>query len=728
MLAFAGLDSGSTGKTKEDHLTNRNRFLALTLASLLALPLVAQDQAADDDRPLEEIKDVIVVTASRTEQHLHDVPASISVLTSEDIEQIPADDYGDLLRNIPGVNVTQLSARDIQLTTRSSTNSLAASQLVLVDGRTLYLDFFGFVMWDFLPSNPREIKQIEVVRGPGAAVWGANAMSGVINVITKSPREMVGTDIMLGAGELGTVMANINRSGAKEKSGYKIGFGYYEQDPYDRPTGFVPGTASAAGPGTPYPTFVNGGTDQPKFNARYDYDKNYDSTWSFSGGFAATDGIVHSGIGPFDITSADMTYFKADWTKLAKSVTAYVNILDGDADNQLTRGVDGQPLAFLFETTAANIDIANTSVVAGNNILTYGGNVRQVDFDLSIAPGEDSRSEFGVYLQDEILMGDKWRWLIGARFDDIDPIGNVISPRTSLMYSPSPNHTYRASFNRAFKSPSLVNNYLDIVIINAVNFGPLGLYIFPSVAGGNVDLVEEQLDAIELGYLGTFGNKTVTFAVYENDTEDSHDFFAASAYTAANPPPGFPLPAILLDLPPGLYNIPGVPFPLPGLQGQLPASFSYRNIGSTKDRGAEFSLDVNRGNNWSWGFNYSYQDEPEVEGVFPVILPSGERVLPVNIPPQHRANINLAFQGDTFFFNTNANYQDEAFWTDILDSRFYGPTDSFTMLNAGFGWRLNEGKTTLSLNGQNLTDEDAQQHVFGDIISRKVVAQVAFAF
>ena len=80
--------------------------------------------------------------------------------------------------------MTQLSARDVNITARGATSTLATSQLALVDGRSVYLDFFGMVMWDLVPTNPNEIKQIEVIRGPASAVWGANAMSGVVNVIT----------------------------------------------------------------------------------------------------------------------------------------------------------------------------------------------------------------------------------------------------------------------------------------------------------------------------------------------------------------------------------------------------------------------------------------------------------------------------------------------------------------------------------------------------------------
>ena len=100
----------------------------------------------------------------------------------------------------PALNITQVSARDINVTTRGATGTLATGQLALLDGRSLYQDFFGFVMWDFLPVNLNEIKQIEVIRGPASAVWGANALYGVVNVITKSPREMQGTSAILGLG------------------------------------------------------------------------------------------------------------------------------------------------------------------------------------------------------------------------------------------------------------------------------------------------------------------------------------------------------------------------------------------------------------------------------------------------------------------------------------------------------------------------------------------------
>jgi outer membrane receptor protein involved in Fe transport len=695
----------------------------VVLAAVAVTPAIAWQDGAQDsgsdasDQPMDEVQDVMVVTASRTEQPLHEVPAAMTVLTAEDLAEIPADDYGDYLRNVPGLNVSQMSARDIQISGRTATSSLATSELVLLDNRTLYLDFFGFVMWDFVPLDPKEIKQIEVVRGPGSAVWGANAMSGVINLITKSPREMQGTTITLGAGELGTASASITHAGATEKMGYKLSGSYLEQDPYDRPTGTIPGTT------TPYPAFENQGTTQPKLNARLDFDADPSTVWSFSGGYAGTDGIIHSGIGPFDIDSGSrMNFVKADWTHLATSVTFFVNLLDGSATNLLTVGPTGQPLEFDFQSDTYNIDIKDTRVAGENHILTYGATARRNNFDLSIAPAGDKRDEYGAFLQDEILFGNKARWLIGARFDNIDPIGSVFSPRTSFLYSASPNHTFRASYNRAFRAPSMINNYLDITIVNLAQLPPLpqlGLpngytLIFPSQAIGNPGLTEERVDAYEVGYVGTFGRTTFTASVYRNKLTDSTDFFTSAVYTAANPLPGWPLPSFVLDL--------------PEFAGQFPAQFSFRNIGEIVDQGVELSLEGRPVEDWSWFANYSYQDDSDISGIDKVRFPDGSLDYAVNKVPTNRYNLGLSFDNGQYFVNTNVNHADDAFWTDVLDSRFWGPTDAYTQLNVGFGMRFSEDKVTASINVQNVFDEDVQQHVFGDIIGRKATGQVVFRF
>ena len=745
------------------------RFLLIGTIALLVLgaPVAAQQGADEESAPSEEAQaedkfdEVISVTASKYEQRLNEVPAAISVLDERTLQELPADDYGDLLRNVPGLNVSQISARDIQITGRTASGSLSTSELVMLDGRTLYLDFFGFVMWDYVPMDTNELKQIEVVRGPGSAVWGANAMSGVINLITKTPREMQGTSVTLGGGDFGTLFGNLTHAGATERYGYKISGGYYEQDAFNRPTGVIPGTVGPTNPlGTTYPPFQNQGTRQPKANLRFDFDQNLDSTWGIDVGYAATDGIMHSGIGPFDISSgASMSSVKVNWSKRAARATFFVNLLDGDASNLLSRDLNRQPIQFAFASDTYNLDFSNTKILGESNILTFGGTARTNEFDLSIAPQGDSRDEYGVFLQDEILIGDKARWLIGARLDDIDPIGSVVSPRTSLLISPTPNHTFRVSFNRAFRAPSMINNFLKVTIINEV--GPLapgfppgipvdpndvlaglvaaGLVppgvpcqfvlttctpffynIFPVDALGNPRATEEQLDAFEVGYVGQFDNGTTfTVSVYRNETTDAIDFFQRGSYTSLNPPRNWPL-ALL-----GATPIPLFPAQLNGL---LPSEFSYRNIGEIVDEGVEVSLAGRPSGSFSWFLNYSYQAEPETTGIAQETLPNGTVRNPINSPPQNRVNAGFSYSGDRYFFSANANYQDEAFWTDVLDARFWGPTDAFTQVNMSAGLRFGEDASTLSVNVQNVFDEDILQHVFGDLIEQKITAQLLFRF
>jgi outer membrane cobalamin receptor len=144
--------------------------------------------------------DTVVVTASRTEVRVVDAPVTTSVVPAATLETTASTNVGEALRSVPGVNVIQLSARDVQVTSRQSTGPIANSQLVLMDGRSIYLDFFGLVLWDTLPANQGDIEQIEVVRGPASATWGANAMTGAVNIITRPPRDSVGTTVSMSGG------------------------------------------------------------------------------------------------------------------------------------------------------------------------------------------------------------------------------------------------------------------------------------------------------------------------------------------------------------------------------------------------------------------------------------------------------------------------------------------------------------------------------------------------
>ena len=137
-------------------------LLAMLALGVIAIPPALAQEAQDPAAQSEEEKnlsftDTVVVSGSKVEEKVIDSPATISVITSDSIEANPAQNFGDLLRAVPGVNVIQTSARDVNITSRAATNTLSSSQLTLLDGRSIYLDFFGMVLWDFVPTNSDEM-------------------------------------------------------------------------------------------------------------------------------------------------------------------------------------------------------------------------------------------------------------------------------------------------------------------------------------------------------------------------------------------------------------------------------------------------------------------------------------------------------------------------------------------------------------------------------------------
>ena len=687
-------------------------------------PSPAQEPASSDVQPT--FSEQVVVTASRVEQLLVDAPAAVSVITSTTIQNSPATNIGDLLRAVPGLNVTQVSARDVNLTSRGATSTLSTSQLALVDGRSIYMDFYGMVMWDFVPTNPNEIKQIEVIRGPASAVWGANAMSGVVNILTKSPRELAaaggGSALTIGVGLFPTSAQGVTRDAGSlfyvngshaeavdDRWAFKLSAGYFTQDPLPRPLGTIPGNAL----GTQYPPYVNTGTSQPKFDARVDYTLPAGAALVFTGGVAGTEGIMHTGIGPFDIMSGSrLGYFSTRFQQGARRVAFFTNMLNGDAANLLSRGVTGAFLPLGFDNKTFDIEAGEARAIGTHHALTYGGNFRRNLFDVTIAPGGDDRSEGGAYLQDEVFFGSHVRWVVGGRVDKFSSIDKaVFSPRTTLLLKPNLDHTFRLSFNQAFRAPSFVNNHLQTVVLNQVNLSAihpiLANFVLPVGAVGNPDLKQETVTAIEAGYIGSVGNRaTVSASVYWNRTKNGIFFTQVGRFTPQAPPPGWPalIPTAVLNL-----------IPPPG----LPSMFSYRNLGTITDRGVELGLDAAVNRYVNAFVNYSYQADPTIVGFDPS---------EANIPATNRFNIGFNFSRSRFLGNLAVSFTDEAYWQDVLDARFAGVTDAFTLVNGGVGVRWMGDKVVTSLKVTNLGNQEIQQHTFGDIMRRQIVAEARFSF
>jgi outer membrane receptor protein involved in Fe transport len=712
---------------------------------------------------LASLNDVVVVTATRGESAVIDAPATMSVVTSTALETTAAQNFGDVLRSVPGLNVIQMSARDINMTSRQASTTLSNSQLVLIDGRSLYLDFFGIVLWDFVPTNLSDIRQIEVIRGPASAVWGANALTGVVNVITKSPREAPGITASISAGLFGRdagsragqgpggvfgSSASVSRV-VNDRWSYRLSAGYFASQALPRPTGTIPviqdprdptatvGGASYPidGPGPVGTAYENTGSSQPKFDARVDQEI-VGGRVSYSGGIAGSDGIIHTGIGPFDIQNGSVQgYGRVAYSRNALKLNFFTNFIDAEAPNVLIAGANGAPLLLDFSTQTYDFEAGDIFAIGQHHVVSVGGNVRRNNFDITIAPNSENRTEAGAYVQDEIAL-DRFRFALGGRIDKFGNLSDpVFSPRLTASYKPAADHVVRFSFNQAFRSPSVINNYLDVGIIVPTDLSRLAPLLPPSLkpavatpfpltvkaVGSELpigstpqnELTEESLTAYEIAYNGTIRRTTVGAAFYVNNLDDSINFSQLPSnldpYTASNPPPGWQLPTSILSL----LATQGIYLPRTG--------FTYLNLGPIRQKGIEVSVDQQVDAELNVFANYSWQADPEILDD-PTPYPTQELAL----PPTHRFNIGFNFDNPRYLASGSVNYSSKAFWSDVLNSPYHGYSDGYTMVNGTFGVKWANGRVTTLVRGTNLFNRDIQQHVFGDILKANVVGEVRF--
>ena len=715
---------------------------------------------------LASFGDTVVVTASRGEVRLLDAPVSTSVITASTLETTPAQNYGDLLRATPGVNVIQLSARDVQVASRSPGNTLINTQLVLVDGRSAYLDFFGLVLWDLVPTNFDDVEQIEVVRGPASAVWGANAMTGAVNIITKPPRESTGTTVTLsgghidrgagsGAGVGGGSMFGTNATltrAPNDRLSYRISGGYFMSDAFARPTGQIPVRDDPRIPGATvggafYPLdsatagfgrgFANRGTSQPKFDVRVDQELP-DATISYSGGVAGTEGLVHSGIGPFDMQAGTyLGYGKVTYTRGALRAQFFTNFLDGKAPNLLLPNpATGMPLELNFKTQTFDGDIGHSVFLGNRHRLSYGGNVRQNNFDITLAPLGENRLEVGGYLQDEIFW-DRFRLVLGGRLDKFGNLSDPkFAPRVAFIVKPAEDHSVTLSFNQAYRAPSVINNFLQTSIVSLVDLGGLAPLLpaplrpavaqpFPllvNAVGSDIpiggmaqdELIEESLTAYEVSYTGVLPRgTTLGGSFYVNRRDDAISFTplppSFDPYSPANPPPGWPLPPVILAQ-------------LAQFGTFLPrTAFTYLNLGPLRQTGVELWLDQRVSRSLSASVNYSWQSEPEI-----LDDPDPYLASELNLPPTHRFNAEVNWNGSRLLGSASVNAATDAFWSDVLTAGFHGYTDGYATVNGSFGVKWQGGAITTTVKVNNIFNQTVQQHIFGDLLRRSVLGEIKF--
>ncbi|MEN8142789.1 MAG: TonB-dependent receptor [Thermodesulfobacteriota bacterium] len=453
-------------------------LLFLPFICLMAVPSMAEEPNTNmEDLLFEELP--IVITAARMAQVITDAPSTVMVLTAKEIKRSGARNVPDALRKVPGLDVIEVGAGHFEVSARGFSGLYANKMLVMIDGRTIYQDFFGAVEWSSLPIGMDEINRIEVVLGPGSALYGANAFNGVINIITKSPDELKKVQIKLVAGEDDTYEGSLIHANTIDNLGYKLSAGWNQTEPWAD-------------------TNPENAEEISRANGSLQYNFDEKTTLDISAGYANNEvDIFRADLGnTFNHQDNTTGYTKVQLNRSDLMVRFFWNNEDQDS----------------FRVNTYDAEFQNTYRVGDSNLLLYGGSYRNKKVNSTQISGtEKSQDLYSAFLQDEFRPSDKLIINAGLRYDDHPIVDGQIAPRLSALYKPSADHSFRASWGIAYRNPTFLESYQDYSSSWWIpNPWPAGTMINMTLLGSE-DLDPEEINSFEIGYQGKFGNNLKCF-------------------------------------------------------------------------------------------------------------------------------------------------------------------------------------------------------------------------
>lgn len=449
-----------------------------------------------------------VVSASRRPRPASRAPATVYVVTGEDILSSGAQTLWDALRVVPGVDVTATRTFQGEVSIRGLNKALSNRTLVMLDGKTVLNGFFDFVVWEEIPVTLEEIDRIEVVEGPVSALYGANAVNGVINIITKSPESLNGGLLSYAAGERRTHLGSALYGKRTGDTAFKIGTGWrstYRFEDADQP-------ASSAG----------------RVHGLVSHDFSEETRLSLSGGLANINTQLTTGNngtavgdGPTGFTRADLAHgesrLRLFWNR-GRAVARDFNVLQGP-------NLD-------YDTYDATLD--RSFSLPGSQRLTVGGGYRRNEIRSKIfRPGLIQQDLWALFFEDEWRPLERWTLVASGRFDDHPSTPWIFSPRGSVIFSPLPEQALRFSAGSAFRNPTLLENYLLFT-----NSSPAPNPPFSSVETtftGNRSLDPERMNMVELSYSGRWSRLKASVALFHYELKDLIDTGPARTTSAAPP-------------------------------------------------------------------------------------------------------------------------------------------------------------------------------------------------
>lgn len=462
---------------------------------------------------IEELLETQVTSVSKRPEPLFDAAAAITVITAEDLRRIGARTIPDALRLVPGLKVAQVNSSRWEVGARGFSDFFETKLLVLIDGRSMYTPLYSGVYWNSLDTVIEDIERIEVIRGPGATIWGANAVNGVINIITKNSADTQGglLSTTIGTYEEPLVTA---RYGGKinPKTSYRFYAKGFQRDNYKNSDG----------------SSANDGWESYRTGFRADSELNTRDTLSVQG-------EVFSG--EADFNSVLSGFLTPPFVRESQEVEDFYGghfLIDyGHAFSDRSK----VEVAFYYDTFTRDLVVAQEERntldfefkhhldLNSYHDIVWGAGVRwsqdevEGTFSTSFDPASESLTLWNFFIQDDIMLVEDTFWVtLGTKLEYNSFTGFELQPSIRARFRASADHLFWGAISRAVRTPSRSDQ--DIVInLGSFQIPPNPVNVLRLI--GNSDFDSEELIAYELGYRWrTAKTFSLDIAVFYNSYDD----------------------------------------------------------------------------------------------------------------------------------------------------------------------------------------------------------------
>jgi iron complex outermembrane receptor protein len=699
------------------------------------------------DWSLSLAETITVYSASRRTERVVEAPAAVTVMSEEDIAAVaPSGQAPRIVENAPGVDFTQSGLYDTNFNARGFNSSLNRRILTLIDGRDPAIAFLGAQEWAALSMPIDEMATVELIRGPGSALYGANAFSGVLNMTTKQPRQSPGGRLMISAGDLNTRRADLRHAGGFGGEWYyRVVGGYQASDDFTRSRNLSAEYTTLCATSGQINCLPRERTPLAleEVNIRFGglrLDKHFANSGIFTveGGYATLEGpVFQTGIGRVQVTDVERPWLRTNYNLPHWNFGAYYDSRKAENQVALSSG------AGLYE------DSHNTHAEIQTNWDFFQSAVRFVggaayhnqDVDTAGPTGAQtlmleakSERQNALFGQVDWDVTNRVKLVGAARWDDSTLHEAQFSPKAAIVFSATPNHTVRYGYNRAFQRPNYSELFLAAPAGAPVNLAAiastipaaaplapvltqLGFAPLQILARGNPSLEVEEVESHEVGYAGIFGGKAfLTVDLYQSDLSN----FVTDLLPGVNPQfqqylAPSTLPAAVQA---GVNTFLGQALAgnyagLTTVNGAPALVLSYINAGEVETRGGEIAINYYVTNNWILDANYSHFDF-EVKSAR-----AGDRLLPN--APENKYNLGVAFRSQRFDAKLSYRWVEEYPWAAGV---FVGTVPQYDVLNAAANVRLTD-MFGFGIDISNVLDDVHYEAFGGDLMSRRALAFVS---